>query len=126
MSYVVSTAQLQCPFGTAPSTLMVTNNQKLKINGMPVATMMDAAPMTNIMPFGMCITQTNPAVAAATAAALGVPTPAPCIPATSVWMSGAKASRTVNGTACVSNECTCMCAYGGNIVVTNPGQTKVN
>lgn len=51
---------------------------------------MDHISMMNIMPFGMCMSIANPTVAAATAAALGVLTPMPCIPATtSPWVPGA-------------------------------------
>jgi hypothetical protein len=126
MSFVTATAQLQCPLGLAPSVLNVTSQQKWVIQGKPVATIQDAIPMTNIMPFGMCTTQSNPAVAAATAAALGTPTPAPCVPNTSTWIPGNKSSRTVQGKPCLTNDCKCMCMWGGVISVTNPGQTKVN
>jgi hypothetical protein len=50
----------------------------------PDANIMDHIPMVNIMPFGMCTSIANPAVAAATTAALGVLTPMPCIPNTPV------------------------------------------
>lgn len=126
MSYVTATAQLQCPFGLAPSTLMVTSQQKYLIGGKPVATIQDAVPMSNIMPFGMCTTQTNPAVASATAAALGVPTPAPCVPATTMWMPGNKASRGTQGKPYLTNDCKCMCQWGGMISIINPGEFKVN
>lgn len=68
-----------CSFGMAPSTLMVTPEKKT-VSSMPVATIMDHVPMKNVMPFGMCQSMANPAVAAATAAAFGVLTPMPCIP----------------------------------------------
>ena len=126
MSYVVSTAQIMCPFGTAPSVLNVTSQQKVLIEGKPVATVMDAQPVSNISPFAMCTTMTNPQVAAATAAALGVFTPAPCMPVTASWIPGQKASRVIDNKPCLTNDCQCMCAYGGTITITNPGQVKVN
>ncbi len=39
-------------------------------------------PFVSIMPFAMCTSPANPTVAAATAAAMGVLTPMPCIPVT--------------------------------------------
>ncbi|MCR5453252.1 MAG: DUF4280 domain-containing protein [Lachnospiraceae bacterium] len=127
MSYVTATAQLQCPFGTAPGVLIANSQTKVMIQGKPAATIQDAAPIKNIPPFAMCTTQTNPAVAAATAAALGTPTPAPCVPATTTWIPGSKsATRTFQGIPCLTNDCKCMCQWGGVISITNPGQTKVN
>ena len=61
-----------CSFGMAPSTLMVTPEKKT-VSSMPVATIMDHVPMKNVMPFEMCQSMANPAVAAATAAAAAVP-----------------------------------------------------
>ena len=86
---VVSGATLACTFGVAPSTLTVLPTNCVACSGMPAATIMDFAPMVNIAPFGMCMSPANPQVAAATAAALGVLTPQPCIPATtSPWVAG--------------------------------------
>src|ERR1022692_869084 len=75
-------AMMQCSFGMAPSSLVVLPTNKVFTNQMPDANIMDHIPMTNIMPFGMCQSPSNPEVAAATAAALGVLTPMPCVPAT--------------------------------------------
>ena len=79
---VINTAQLMCTFGAAPSVLMVTPKNLTMTTDQPQANIMDNIPMMNIMPFGMCMSLANPAVASATAAALGVLTPMPCIPAT--------------------------------------------
>jgi hypothetical protein len=48
----------------------------------------DGAPMINVSSFGMCASAANPMVAAATASALGVLTPMPCIPMTTEWDDG--------------------------------------
>ena len=79
---VVAGAVLQCSFGAAPAALVVLPANRVLAGGPPAATIMDHAPMMNVPPFGMCSTPSNPMVAAATAAALGVLTPMPCIPVT--------------------------------------------
>src|SRR6202008_969003 len=82
-------AMMQCTFGMAPSSLVVLPTNRVMTDQVPDANIMDHIPMTNIMPFGMCMSPANPTVAAATAAALGVLTPMPCIPATvSPWVPG--------------------------------------
>jgi hypothetical protein len=87
----------------------------------PAATIADFAPMANIPSFGMCATPSNPEVAAATSAALGVLTPQPCIPVTtSPWTPGATVV-TINGQPALHAACQTMCAWGGVITITDPG-----
>lgn len=86
---VTSGAQLMCSFGMAPSVLNVLPASKVQCSNMPPACITDNQPMVNIMPFGMCTSMANPQVAAATAAALGVLTPMPCVPVTAApWAPG--------------------------------------
>jgi len=121
--HVVMGAMLKCSFGVAPSPLTVMRPNILSSN-FPAANIMDMAPMVNVMPFGMCLTQSNPAVAAATAAASGVPTPAPCIPAPAgPWKPG-NPKALIAGQPALTNSCTLNCAYGGVIQFTNAGQVK--
>ena len=83
---------------------------------------MDFTPMVNIMPFGMCNTPSNPTVAAATAAAMGVLTPMPCIPAiTTPWMPG-NPMVLVQGQPALTRMCRNMCMWGGQISFTTDGQ----
>ncbi len=120
---VVSGGSCMCSFGTAPGTLNSTNNLTVMAEGKPICVMADVAPMANVTPFGMCTTLSNPAVAAATAAALGVLTPQPCVPAIAgTWMGG---QTLIGGKPCLTLDSKCMCAYGGSISITNPGQAKV-
>jgi len=65
------TAQLLCTMGMAPSVLSVLPINRTQISEQFAANIMDHVPMANIMPFGMCMSPANPAVAAATAAAMG-------------------------------------------------------
>ena len=122
---VNSGAQIMCTFGTAPSTLMATNAPLVLSDGKPTATITDAAPIANIAPFGMCTSLANPQVAAATAAALGVLTPQPCIPATSAWIP-AGSMVLAQGKPCLTQDCKCMCMYAGQISIVNPGQMLVS
>jgi uncharacterized Zn-binding protein involved in type VI secretion len=117
----VSTAMMMCSFGVAPATLNALNPTVL-IGGMPAATIMDSKPMVNIPTFGMCTTPTNPVVASATAAALGVLTPMPCIPATSApWVPGAPTAL-IAGNPALTAGSTCLCNWGGVIQMSFPGQ----
>ena len=119
---VVNTAQLMCSMGMAPGTLMVLPLNRVLSGNQPAANIMDHIPILNIMPFGMCRSPANPMVAAATAAALGVLTPMPCIPMTmSPWMPGA-ATVLLGNMPALDNTCKLMCLWAGTIQVTNPGQ----
>jgi hypothetical protein len=121
---VVSGATLACTFGVAPSTLTVLPANCVACSGMPAATIMDFAPMVNIAPFGMCMSPANPLVAAATAAALGVLTPQPCMPATtSPWVPGAP-TVALAGQPALDNVSTCMCMWAGVISIVSPGQVQ--
>lgn len=120
--HVCNGATLMCSFGVAPSVLTVLPLNKTMTSNMPAANIMDNKPMVNIMPFGMCTTPTNPAVASATAAALGVLTPMPCIPVTPApWVVGSPTVLLGNMPA-LNNTSTLMCTWGGVITITVPGQ----
>jgi hypothetical protein len=119
---VVAGAVTMCTFGMAPSTLNVLPVNKTLTGGPPAATIMDNKPIVNIVPFGMCTSPANPAVAAATAAAMGVLTPMPCVPVIPApWVPGAPTVLIGNFPA-LDNTCTCMCTWGGVISITFPGQ----
>ena len=118
---VVNGAILTCPFGVAPSTFVVTPENRVLSGNQPAANIMDFVPMKNIMPFGMCTTPSNPTVASATAAASGVLTPMPCIPVTTPWPPGAP-TVLLGFIPALDNTCTCQCTWGGVITVTSPGQ----
>ncbi|HWE50594.1 MAG TPA: DUF4280 domain-containing protein [Bryobacteraceae bacterium] len=117
-------AMLQCSFGAAPSSLVVLPQNQV-LTGTPAANIMDGKPLVNILPFGMCSSIANPTVASATAAALGVLTPMPCVPVTPApWAPGAPTVLIANMPA-LDNNSKLMCNWGGVVQVTNPGQTTV-
>jgi hypothetical protein len=118
-------ALLACTFGAAPSTLVVTSQTKVQIGGAPVASITDFAPMTNIPTFGMCSSLANPVVVAATAAALGVLTPMPCVPATTApWVPGST-SVDAGGHPAVDMGCHNLCMWAGVISVIDAAQSEV-
>lgn len=121
---VCSGATMQCTFGVAPSVLNVLPTNRV-MEGTPGANIMDFIPMTNIAPFGMCNAPTNPAVIATTAAALGVPTPAPCIPATvAPWVTGNPTVLLANFPI-LTDDSQLMCTWAGVISIKQAGQTVV-
>ncbi|NTS75661.1 DUF4280 domain-containing protein [Catenovulum sp. SM1970] len=116
-------ANLMCTMGVAPSALMVLPTSFTLVDNKPAANIMDFKPFVNIMPFGMCKSPSNPAVAAATAAAMGTLTPMPCTPMpVGPWMPGSSTCMVGNFPA-LNNNSKCMCAFAGTISITNPGST---
>jgi hypothetical protein len=116
-------ASLKCSFGMAPSSLVVLPLNRTLTSNVPAANIMDHKPLVNIMPFGACNSPSNPTVAAATAAALGVLTPMPCVPVTPApWVAGAPTVLIANMPA-LNSTSTLMCAWGGVIQIVMPGQT---
>ena len=110
----VQTTICMCSFGAAPCPLTVTSQQTVMTTGMLQATIMDNKPPS----FGMCSSLANPSVASATAAALGVLTPMPCVPVTPApWTPGAP-TVLVAGKPLLNNTSKLMCAYGGVIQIT--------
>ena len=114
-------AMCMCTFGTAPSTLMVTPENKTMGN-MPYATIMDYKPMVNVMPFAMCNSVANPATKRPPPVFF---TPAPCVPNTTApWTPGSPTVMIGNKPA-LQNSSQLMCTWGGVITFTNPGQMQV-
>jgi uncharacterized Zn-binding protein involved in type VI secretion len=117
---VVAGDNLSCPFGMSPAPINVLPINRVMVEGKPMANVMDNKPFMNIMPFGVCMSLSNPVTAALTAAALGVLTPGPCTPVTPApWMPGAPTVLVANMPALTSTSM-CNCMYGGVITVAVP------
>jgi hypothetical protein len=112
---------MTCSFGMAPSTFNATPKPVLT-SSMPAGNILDHVPIMNIPPFGMCTSLANPTVAAATAAAMGVLTPMPCVPVTPApWVPGAP-NVLVCGAPALDDTSKLMCTWGGVIGFVYPGQ----
>jgi hypothetical protein len=117
---------MMCSFGMAPSSLVVLPTNEVFTNMVPDANIMDHIPMVNIMPFGMCMSPSNPTVASATAAAMGVLTPMPCIPNTPApWTPGA-ATVILGNFPTLDNVSQLQCIWGGVITFVTAGEVTVN
>ncbi len=123
---VVMGATLQCSFGAAPSSLIaIPKGPPIIVEGKQAATILDFAPIVNILPFGMCSSPANPSVASATAAAWGVLTPMPCVPVIPApWVPGSPTVLIYNFPA-LNNNSKCFCTWGGVIQITYSGQQTV-
>jgi hypothetical protein len=118
-----TTAQLLCTFGTTPSIFQVLPLHRVQTEYQFAANIMDHVPMVNILPFGMCTSIANPAVASATAAALGVLTPMPCVPVTpNPWIAGAP-TVILDKFPALDNISKLMCNWLGVISFQTPGET---
>lgn len=123
---VVTGATCTCTSGTSPCQLIVSSQTKCLAGSKPIATINDVSQGANIPGFGMCTSLANPAVASATAAAMGVLTPQPCtIVPMGAW-SATNSSVLVDGKPCLTSEAVLNCSLGhGVIKIVNPGQTKI-
>ncbi|MCV2355949.1 DUF4280 domain-containing protein [Paucibacter sp. B2R-40] len=115
-------AQMMCTMGLAPSVFNATPKNVIT-SFMPAGNIMDNKPIMNIPPFGMCQSPSNPTVAAATAAALGVLTPMPCVPMTVAPWAPGSSTLLVAGSPALNNTSSLACNWGGVIKIANPGQT---
>lgn len=118
---VVASAGLACSRGSAPATLAVPDAHRERLDGRPLATVMDCAPLANIGPFGLCRSRANPAVAEASKSQDGALMPRPCRPVPlGPWAPGCP-SRRLDGAALLTQGSTCACAWAGVISVLDPG-----
>ena len=118
---VITGGTLKCSMGTSPGTF-TGGCVKVFVTNKPGGTVADTAMGKNIAPFGLCMSLANPAVAAATAAAVGILTPMPCTPTvTGPWTPGA-VHAVFEGKAALLQTDTASCAFAGTITVVDPGQ----
>ena len=120
---VVDGATLKCTMGTSTCSLTVLPTNRVQMEGAYAANIMDYIPMANISGFGNCITLSNPTVAAATSAALGVLTPQPCIPVIAAPWAPGSATVMIGNMPALNNSSTCMCTWGGTVTVVDAGVT---
>ncbi len=112
---VVHGAKLQCSFGSAQSSLVVLPTKMTDDDGVPAANITDHVQMLNIMPFGMCSSRANPAVAAARR-------PRPCIPKDVTTWSPGSLTILLDNKPTLNDTSKCMCVWEGVISVASPGQ----
>ncbi|WP_427183948.1 DUF4280 domain-containing protein [Bordetella bronchialis] len=121
---VVMGAALMCTFGTAPACLEVLPTARVLVEGRPAATVQDRVAVANIPPFAMCTSLANPEVASATAAAMGVLTPMPCLPLIPApWLPGAP-TVLVGNLPALDNVSACECQWGGVVTIAMPGSAR--
>ena len=124
MPYLVCTgATLRCSSGTATATFSASG---AKVSAGAAAGTVSDATAANVPPFGNCTSLGNPAVNSATAAAGGTTVvPQPCMPVlTGDWTTGSARGK-VGPAAALTSSSQCSCSWGGDITVTDPGQTRV-
>ena len=120
--YVVDGATLVCNMSHTSSRLIVLPTRSILLRRKFKANIGDCIPMVNVMPFGLCRSLTNPAVASATAAANGRLTPRPCTPRCRIWIGG-KTDVLIEGMPALLSGDKAVCPLGaGTIEVRQSGQ----
>ncbi|MCA9482141.1 MAG: DUF4280 domain-containing protein [Nitrospina sp.] len=127
MAYLVCDgATISCSGEVSQGTCSLTVlNSMITSDDNAQATIMDYVPYMNVASFGSCNLSSNPMVAAATAAKLGVHTPVTCVPMTlSPWLVGSPTVM-VNNLPALTDDSTLICTWGGTISVDDAGQSVV-
>lgn len=121
---VCNLATTKCSMAVPPGTskLIVTPEKMVFTSYQPAANIMDHIPFKNILPFGMCQSPGNPAFIAATAAALGTPTPVPCTPATPAPWAPGSPTVLLKFFPALNDPSLLTCILGGVITIQDPGQ----
>lgn len=122
---VCGCAVLQCSFGMVPMPMTVLPKSRVT-NAMPAANIMDNVPFVNILPFAMCSSMANPAVASATAAALGVLTPMPCTPVIAAPWAPGNPTVLIGGQPALNDSSQLICSFGGCIQIKAAGQFQIS
>ena len=113
------TTMAKCSFGLAPGSIIVVPAKMVKSENMTVMDMTDFKPFVNILPFAMCTSPANPAVAAAFGA------PMPCTPMIVAPWTPPNPKVMIKNIPSVTLPSICMCAFGGVIQMIKPGQTTM-
>lgn len=121
-SLVCTGATLQCSLGTTPASFAASGSQVSA--GSPAGVVTDVA-AANVPPFGMCMSLSNPQVAAATSSAGGTLTPQPCQPVLPPWSPGA-ARVTIGEVSALDDSSQCNCTWGGVVTVSDAGQAAAS
>lgn len=122
---VCSGAQVNCAFGDGPKNVNVLPLGNKAGGSKEIMSIINIIPYLNIPSFGMCKSLTNPLVASATAAAMGVLTPQSCIPVITPFTPGAIKTTTFN-IPMVQQSNTSLCIWGPTITISKPGQEDLN
>ena len=122
MNTLNNNAILTCSFGILPQkVILFVPRSRVMVQAMPLCDIMHLQPMMAIPSFGMCSSMMNPMVVTATAAAMGVLVPMPCIPMPAgPWITGSPLVQ-ATGMPIVNVSHQIMCAYGGCIKAIFPG-----
>ncbi|MFM7042568.1 MAG: DUF4280 domain-containing protein [Planctomycetaceae bacterium] len=106
-----------CNKGIAPMPLAA-GVPTVMASGTPSFNKLNATPLEAVPSFTMCTSTSNPEVAAATSAAMGVLTPMPCVPVipTMQW-SGTSTVVNIAGQPAVTDKSSITCQWGGTIKI---------
>ncbi|CAA7195289.1 DUF4280 domain-containing protein [Chryseobacterium potabilaquae] len=104
--HITDTTQLKCDKGTTPTTITVTSQSFMRIDGKLQATEQDKQPNINIQPFGICIILRSS-----------------CIPSPLKWEN--TSNFEIEGKKELLNTSTCKCSIGGKILIAKSTQNFV-